>query len=529
MGTHEKRGVRVRKRRFAAGAALAVSAVSLTSGPAHAASVGITLTTQIGGDAGALGVTAIAVVPASPSIETFTYNFGDGTTITCGNADPDPDCAEFGGVTTLSLDGSHYYAKPGTYQVTFTMTVANGDTSTATTSVTTQGSDYTPYGPTRILDTRKGTGVAKAAPVPANGTVRLKIAGNGSIPSNVTAVALNITVVSPTRSGYAEVYPDGSPRPAVSNVNFGPGQTIANSIIVPVTDGYVDLVNASAGSTELLADVTGYFSQVAASGYTPLTPDRLLDTTKGIGAAKGALPADKSLSLTVAGADDGQLPSSGITAVVLNVTVTQATGNGDLTAYPGGKPKPGTSNLNFKAGDVRAASVLVPVGADGKIDIANGGSTGATQVLADVAGYFSADSTNSYVPAAATRVVDTRKNLGDYGQCVAIDMAQLPGGPDDVAALITNMTVTQTESSGWLAEVPSYDGPGGGGSHDCDDLNPTTSNVNWTGPNTTVANFGIATPAKDDSVAFYFNDSAGSPPELIVDAFGYFADDANPA
>jgi hypothetical protein len=49
---------------------------------------------------------------------------------------------------------------------------------------------------------------------------------------------------------------------------------------------------------------------------------------------------------------------------------------------------PDVSNVNFKAGDVRAANVLVPVGADGKIDIANGGTSGATQVLADVEGYF---------------------------------------------------------------------------------------------------------------------------------------------
>ena len=49
-------------------------------------------------------------------------------------------------------------------------------------------------------------------------------------------------------------------RPDASNVNFVAGRTVPNLVVVPVgADGTVSLDNVSAGSTQLLADVYGYF------------------------------------------------------------------------------------------------------------------------------------------------------------------------------------------------------------------------------------------------------------------------------
>ncbi|MBR7836903.1 PKD domain-containing protein [Actinospica durhamensis] len=523
-------GVMVRKRRFAAGAAFAISVVSLTPFTAHAAALEVTLSTGTDpGGLGLLGLRAVApVVSQDSTVSEYSYDFGDGTTLTCDETAQPPlpaQCQPSMTDTTALLDASHVYAHPGVYLVKITVKDADGESAGASATFTTAGSAYTPYGPTRLLDTRKGTGVAKAAPVAAGGVVRLKIAGNGSIPGNVTAVVLNVTAVSPTRNGLVSVYPDGKARPGVSNLNYNAGQTIANSVIVPVVDGSVDLANTSGGSVELVADVMGYFSQTAASGYTPLTPARVLDTRYGTGVARGALPAGKTLSLTVAGADKGRLPATGVKAVVLNLTVADATGNGFLAAYPDGKGGTDTSNVNFRAGDVRAANVVVPVGADGKIDIVNGGGTGSAQVIADVEGYYSASGANSYVPFAPTRVIDTRANGGDYGQCVLLDQAQLPGVPENVTAVIANMTVTETQSSGWLAEVPATETTGTGpapANFGCTELDPTTSDLNWAGAGVTVANLDVAQPATDGQMAFYINDSHGNPPELIVDVFGYF-------
>ena len=84
----------------------------------------------------------------------------------------------------------------------------------------------------------------------------------------------------------------------------------------------------------------------------------------------------------------GGVPASGVSAVVLNVTVTQPKAAGFITVYPDGATRPLASNLNFVAGQTVPNLVVAPVGADGKVDLYNG-SSGTTQLVADVSGYFS--------------------------------------------------------------------------------------------------------------------------------------------
>jgi Bacterial Ig-like domain (group 3) len=93
---------------------------------------------------------------------------------------------------------------------------------------------YAPVTPVRILDTRNGTGTAKA-PVGPGGTVILQVTGVDGVPaSGVTAVVLNVTATGPTASSFVTVYPDGGTRPVASNLNFTRGQTIPNLVVVPV-------------------------------------------------------------------------------------------------------------------------------------------------------------------------------------------------------------------------------------------------------------------------------------------------------
>ena len=79
-----------------------------------------------------------------------------------------------------------------------------------------------PAHPTRLLDTRTATGVSTAAPVAANGTVNLAVAGRGGVPATgASAVVVNVTVTLPTSAGYITVWGDGA-RPNASNLNFYP-------------------------------------------------------------------------------------------------------------------------------------------------------------------------------------------------------------------------------------------------------------------------------------------------------------------
>ena len=88
----------------------------------------------------------------------------------------------------------------------------------------------------------------------------LSVAGNGPVPADATAVVMNVTATNPTAAGFATVFPTGGifPTPA-SNLNFVPGQTVPNLTMVQIGDnGKVSFYN-SAGSTDLIADVVGWF------------------------------------------------------------------------------------------------------------------------------------------------------------------------------------------------------------------------------------------------------------------------------
>jgi hypothetical protein len=252
---------------------------------------------------------------------------------------------------------------------------------------------FVPLPPARLLDTRTGLGAPQGA-IPPGGFVALKVTGQDEIPaaSQVSAVVLNVTVAGSTGAGYITAYPDGQdPRPTASNLNFVPGQLVPNLVVVPVNpdNGEVDLYNSPGGATQLVADVAGYYLRGAPpepGTFVSLAPARLLDTRIGLGAAhSGAIAPDGTLSLQVTGRDG--VPASGVSAVVLNVTVAGSTGAGYITAYADGTDRPTASNLNFVPGQLVPNLVVVPVSDDGKVALYNSPG-GATQLVADVAGYY---------------------------------------------------------------------------------------------------------------------------------------------
>jgi hypothetical protein len=80
------------------------------------------------------------------------------------------------------------------------------------------------------------------------------------LPAGTTAVALNVTAVNPTATGYLTVYPGGEVQQGTTNLSFTRGQTISTIVVVAVgPDGKVTFYN-SAGSVDILADLTGYFT-----------------------------------------------------------------------------------------------------------------------------------------------------------------------------------------------------------------------------------------------------------------------------
>ncbi len=251
---------------------------------------------------------------------------------------------------------------------------------------------YNPLVPARILDTRNGTG-GFSQPVGPGQTISIQVAGRGGVPaSGVVAVIMNVTATQPTAASFLTMYPAGDLRPLASNLNFVPGQTVPNRVVVKLgTAGQVTVFNPF-GSVHVVGDVSGWFtdaSNPAATGslFAAVAPTRILDTRSGLGAPAAPIAPGGVLPLAVA----GQAGLPGLTsatppkAVVLNVTVTQPSAPGYLTLWPDGVGQPLASDVNFAAGQTVPNLVVVQLGG-GKIDIFN--SAGSTHVVVDVMGWY---------------------------------------------------------------------------------------------------------------------------------------------
>lgn len=262
---------------------------------------------------------------------------------------------------------------------------------------------YSPQDPVRAADSRIGTGTA-ARPLGHGESRTVPLAG--IVPSTASAVVLNVTAVKPTTSGHVTVWPTDAPRPGVSNLNFAAGQVVPNQVVVKLAaDRSISLYNA-AGNTHFVVDVQGAFSPSAPDGYVPLTPKRVVDTRAGMNGRRVA----------AGGTIRPVLAPPGVDAVVLTVTAVDPFTAGYVTVYPGGTPRPATSNLNVVGGATRSASVISKVGADGSIALLAGGTS--TDVVVDLVGYLDEEATAAAFPApvqAAAPAADSAAPLCNGG------------------------------------------------------------------------------------------------------------------
>jgi alpha-tubulin suppressor-like RCC1 family protein len=118
------------------------------------------------------------------------------------------------------------------------------------------GASFVPTSPTRVLDTRNGTGTGGTNPVGPGGKVDLFF----GVPFTATGVIVNITGVDATAGTYVAAYADGAlGAPVGSVLNLSPGQTVPNAAAVAFMNSrQIELYN-NAGNVHLVADLAGYF------------------------------------------------------------------------------------------------------------------------------------------------------------------------------------------------------------------------------------------------------------------------------
>jgi glucose/arabinose dehydrogenase len=123
-----------------------------------------------------------------------------------------------------------------------------------------------------------------------------------------------------------------------------------------------------------------------ASQFFSLTPCRLFDTRNPNGPYGGPqLAAGATRSFTATGLCGVPV---GAKAIVTNLTIVFPTGVGELRVGASGAPVPDTSAISFSGGQTRANNGIIRLSAGGAFDVFCGLSSGGTQAILDITGYF---------------------------------------------------------------------------------------------------------------------------------------------
>ncbi|MFK8024658.1 MAG: hypothetical protein AB8G26_11920, partial [Ilumatobacter sp.] len=263
---------------------------------------------------------------------------------------------------------------------------------------------FEPLPPTRVTDTREPGVPDLAAGRPV--TVDLRPFG---VPSDATAVVLNLTSVKARGPGFYRVWPADDPEPGHSNVNVQQADTdTSNQVVVGVDSGRVKVSSSMAGG--MIIDVTGFFTgpsaEVDTAGlFVPFTPGRLLDTRNSSGPTDGQrLRASTPVDLRVDGRLD--VPDGAATAVALNLTATAPSQRGFLKAWGTGTAEPPTSALNTsRSGQTVPNHAITSIDPDdGRVRFE---SSMQTHLVVDATGYFLASGAPAPSgTAAVTKTVD---------------------------------------------------------------------------------------------------------------------------
>jgi glucose/arabinose dehydrogenase len=247
---------------------------------------------------------------------------------------------------------------------------------------------FVPVDPARLVDSREPAGDTNAytrSPSGVGALLTLDVAGRLGVPDGAGAVALAVTGIDGTSpgAGFVTVYAGGS-RPTASNLNTAFTGDIRTNLVVSALDADGDLNVYLENVDDVAVDVVGWFTgpgaPVATAGrYVALAPTRIVDT-RPPALGFGPLADGATGSLDVAAVPDTAA------AIAQNLTVTETSREGYLTAFAAGGVRNTVSNLVYLAPDqTRAAFALTRLGAGGG---ASWYAQHATQLVVDAYGYF---------------------------------------------------------------------------------------------------------------------------------------------
>ncbi len=252
------------------------------------------------------------------------------------------------------------------------------------------GSQFRTLTPTRIFDTRDADQGPALGP---DEGFALPI-DFGVDNAHVSAVAVNITAVTPSAPGYLTTWDGQADFPQTSTVNFTAGTTVPNFAIIPTAPctatascaglPAIGIFNGSTGNTHVVIDLVGFYDNdpTITDGllFHPITPERIVDSRIGLGAH--TLGPQSTARITT----PASIGDADTVVLSLNVTAVVPTANTYLSVWPDDLAQPLVSSLNPLAGQTVPNAVVTGFDSHGTFDVYN--NAGTTALVIDVNGYF---------------------------------------------------------------------------------------------------------------------------------------------
>ena len=338
-----------------------------------------------------------------------------------------------------------------------------------------------PITPDRVFDSRE---LADGAPLAAGSFTPIDLS---ALPEGTTSVIANVTATGAAGQGHLSTCMVGQEHPpSRSFLNYRPGEAIANQTVLDLDLNAHGCIYTHA-QAHVIVDVTAviagidFFEFKSDPSQDPLSPlmiDRhppLFDVdaqpgdrydTRALPAPDGRLTAGETRSVEIAS------PRSGTAWLTLTAVRPEAAGHLDAFACVDGASE--TSDLNYAAGDVRAATVTVRVPADGEICVT---SSAATDLIIDS---VATSSNGELTTPAGARLADTRPDGSTVdgvsagegvlaaGEVLEVQVAGRGDVAEDARAAQLNLTIAAPTADGHAVAYP------------CDADLPLSSTVNFT-------------------------------------------------
>ncbi len=225
------------------------------------------------------------------------------------------------------------------------------------------GAGLHPTPVTRVATTIGGTQLAAGA------TLTVPVGGTAGVPSSgVDLATLTVTASSVSAKGFLTVWPCGEALPTVSSLNMEAGDTVANSVTVPLASNGTVCVYSSV-ATHVTVDVVAWWNGSGLRARIDLAL-RPLDTRSSPRPTAGSVTVVPLSAVTPVGT----------TAVIGNLTAVGPSAAGSLSVTDC-TATPDDPTLQYAAFESRAGLGLVPLSADRTLCLR---TTAAANLLVDL-------------------------------------------------------------------------------------------------------------------------------------------------